>query len=441
MPYEPEPEDEEWERRGRSAKLEALDLTGCVSGVFGEGMERFISGWLDEPGEGYEGVKEMLGDDEPVERVTNSRRRSIAVKGIDGFFTSREWVHPLFTGLQRLSLRGCVTLSSHNIASLMASLPGLTHLDLSFTRVCPITLANLSEFPDMRLKSLSLARSSRLTSEAIRDFLIDAPAASCLEDLNLFGDQTYSSPLTPEDLWEIITKAPCFKSGNLRYLDLSSSPITSDTLSAEVFPAQPKLRSLGLSFIPDLLLDQLARFLKTQAPNVEILTLISSATRTDLPIHLNAMSTTLTLHSKLINPLASPPWSVNGSAPDTPTATRLRVVELNSSVRRALGPSGGSQNWRVVKSKGGRGWYCDVYAGWQEELDPSSGMTSLQYKRGMHGSPWSKHLASLVAADGRVASNIGWHSRKMEVLAGYGMLGREEGEQWQRLDSSHSALC
>jgi hypothetical protein len=40
---------------------------------------------------------------------------------------------------------------------------------------------------------------------------------------------------------------------------------------------------------------------------------------------------------------------------------------------------------------------------------------------------WRKWLIGLSDASGRVNSGVGWHARKMEVVRGFGMLGREEG--------------
>ncbi len=36
-------------------------------------------------------------------------------------------------------------------------------------------------------------------------------------------------------------------------------------------------------------------------------------------------------------------------------------------------------------------------------------------------------LQRLVDANGHVTGDIGWHSRKMEVLLGFGFLGRDTG--------------
>ncbi len=56
--------------------------------------------------------------------------------------------------------------------------------------------------------------------------------------------------------------------------------------------------------------------------------------------------------------------------------------------------------------------------------------TALQWRFARHmnkDEPSRKWLMSLSQANGRVGSWVGWHSRKMEVIRGYGMCGREEG--------------
>ena len=445
-------EQEEWNRRETFECIEAIDLTGCVSRVFSESLQAFVDDWLTDPRElaamrGHvvaepevEAADERRGRSRDVRDITVAHELAHETSAVDDAESS--WTKPMFTGLKRLSLRGCVTLSSDTIARLVSCCPNLTHLDLSFTRVAPSTLEALAGMTDARLEALSLARSTRLTSESIRDFLIDAPAASSLVDLNLFGDATYTSPLNAFDTEAIITAAPCFRNKQLRYLDLSSAPITSDML--ELFTAQPRLRSLGLSYIPFLELDAVAQALREKMQNVEILTLTSSSTRADLPPNLSALQTTMALHQKLINPLTLPPFSII-PRPDAKIISRLRILELSETVRKALGPSGGSRDWQVVKSKGGRGWYVDVSAGWLDKTDDadkrpcrpivgkpmedgSSEDDTLIYTRGLtQDHPWRRYLSSLAVASGKVGSAVGWHSRKMEVVFGHGMLGREEG--------------
>ena len=82
----------------------------------------------------------------------------------------------------------------------------------------------------------------------------------------------------------------------------------------------------------------------------------------------------------------------------------------------ALGAGAGA--WRIIRSKGGRGWYVDTASGWCDgvlvrDLEESH--------------PMRAELQRLADAHGNVSSGVGWHARKMEVLQGYGMLGRENG--------------
>ncbi|KAG2086950.1 uncharacterized protein F5147DRAFT_781465 [Suillus discolor] len=98
----------------------------------------------------------------------------------------------------------------------------------------------------IHLHSLVLAPRVHLTESSIRDFLVRAPAAVRVQELTLYGDQTFPSPLTMEDPAEIASSAPCFTSGELAYLDLSSAPVTRELL-IDVFKPQPKLRLLACS--------------------------------------------------------------------------------------------------------------------------------------------------------------------------------------------------
>ena len=70
-------------------------------------------------------------------------------------------------------------------------------------------------------------------------------------------------------------------------------------------------------------------------------------------------------------------------------------------------------------------------AGWIDSPDEEVNQDGTRAKRFVRHLPtyhprraW---LSSLAAAGGRVGSAVGWHSRKMEVVRGMGMLGREEG--------------
>jgi hypothetical protein len=248
-----------------------------------------------------------------------------------------------------------------------------------------------------------------LTGESIKRFLIHAPAAARIEELSLYGDRTFPSPLSTEDVEAILSQAPCFTSGELTYLDLSSVPITKELL-CDVFKPQPKLRSLGLSYIPDLELAAIAQFIKSKATNVEVLTLISTSPELDWgragAPRGSALQASVALHTQFIGPLCTPPYtSILTTAPVVRQApTRLRVIELSVPALAGLGAGAGA--WRIIRSKGGRGWYVDTASGW----------VGGELKRDLtlcH--PLRKEMDRLADANGNVSGGVGWHARKMEV--------------------------
>jgi hypothetical protein len=252
-----------------------------------------------------------------------------------------------------------------------------------------------------------------LTGESVKDFLVHAPAAAHIRELTLYGDRTFPSQLSEEELREIFASAPCFTSGELVYLDLSSTPVTKDMLK-DVCKPLPKLRSLGLSYIPDLELDTVADFVKTKAPNVEILTLID--TSPELEQRTSAREASIAIHTKLIRPLCTVEFSFSASPSSVSLPTRLRVIELPVPILSGLGAGAGA--WRIIRSKGGRGWYVDTASGWvdgvlRRDLDKDHSLRVA--------------MERLADANGNVNSGVGWHARKMEILHGHGMLGREDG--------------
>lgn len=443
VPYEMETDEDMWKRRKQFTPLEAIDLTGCVSRTFADAVEEFGDNWLN--------LGHHDGDNE---RGRSRSRRFVTEAGDDEDtpLAERMTHRPLFTALRRLSLRACTNLPSQFIHHLILAMPNLTHLDLSGTRVTDNLIHALTQHspPGMQLQSLSLARCPRLDPSCIVDFLIESPAARTIVDLNLFVNPTQGNAINSYDLRRLLTSAPCIKSGTLRYLDLSSAGFTAEHLSPEVFPPQPSLVSLGLSHIPTLPLRDIAQFLRTAAPGVEVLTLSGSSVM-DLRPDSSTLQITLCLHALLINPLTTVPFSLGSinmsgnytKADLTAGPTRLRVVELSSSIRRSLDPSQGSgrTEWQVVKSKGGRGWYVDVSAGWiqSDTVDDwgyvqkgparvGEGLGSLSFVRHLPANhPRRRYLTALAEANGRVRSDVGWHSRKMEVVRGEGMMGREEG--------------
>ncbi|KAF7985744.1 hypothetical protein HWV62_2362 [Athelia sp. TMB] len=394
-------EEQDRERRRDCKDLEAVDLTGCISAVFVNALTDFVNEHLVPADAEVDST-----DDEDYRREGRRARFARIIPD-----------EPLsLPGLQRLGLRGVKSIQPNILHQFVLAFPSLTHLDLSGTRVEPNLLYALGASDTVRLYSLALARCIRLTSQSIRDFLVEAPAASQIRELTLYGDRTFTSTIFDYHLNDIVTLAPCFTSGELVYLDLSSTPV-SQSLLHDSFKPQLKLRSLGLSFIPDLELPAISDFLKSKAPNVEVLTLIG--TSPELEHRGLARQASVAVHTKLIRPLCTPPFSFSLTAEPAaalPPPTRLRVIELGIPILGALGSGAGS--WRIVRSKGGRGWYVDTASGWvggelRRDLAP--------------GHPLRAETERLADANGNVSSGVGWHARKMEVLHGYGLLGREDG--------------
>lgn len=438
VPYEDENEEERWTRRGMFTALQALDLTGCVSHVFTNAMREFCVEYLDPDHDETEGergrsrhrgyISDMPSSTEDEDDLAHARPSKRSNRRT-----------PRFSAMRRLSLRACTTLDPPLLHDLVLAFPNLTHLDLSNTRAPTSLIVSLTEAPprNMRLQSLSLARCPRIDPTAIVNFLVLSSATRDITELNLYMNPTQGNTITTTDLDRLLT-APCIKSGKLRYLDLSSCGMTEFHLHPAIFPAQPQLLSFGLSHIPDLNLRPIADFLLYSAPNVEILTLSGTAFHSALSARNTSIQTTMELHAQLINPLTTVPFSLaslslhaQSMGPDLrPGATRLRVIELSAPVRRLIA-DGGSGEWKVIKSKGGRGWYVDLSAGWIDDPEGSLSEDGTIAKRFVrHLPPYHPRrqwLSSLAFAAGRVGSAVGWHSRKMEVVRGLGMLGREEG--------------
>jgi hypothetical protein len=242
---------------------------------------------------------------------------------------------------------------------------------------------------------------------------------------------TYVSPIKESDLMKIVTLAPCFVNGNLVYLDLSSAPINTEIL--KTMRPFPKLRSLGLSHIPHLELKAVTDFVRDKASNVEILTLVNTSPELDCGIPLattdprsSTRQSTIALHSHVIRPLCSCPSSfslMQGPSTTKPPPSKLRVIELSTAMLGGLGAGAGS--WRIIKSKGGRGWYVDTASAWVAEQGTCQGSVLRRDLPLTH--PYRVEMENLSSANGNVSSGVGWHARKMEILHGHGMLGREDG--------------
>jgi hypothetical protein len=265
-----------------------------------------------------------------------------------------------------------------------------------------------------------------LTSKSVTNLLVHGESTRDLQQLSLFGDVTCRFPLIKEDLLQIVTQAPMFRTGKISYLDISSNPVTSETLAA--MPAQPGLRSFGLSFIPNLSFKTVTEFLHTKAQNVEILTLVSSCSELAAPMAVR--ESIFAIHNTLIQPLCSIPTSLFLSNQDHQTRvkqspTHLRVIEFHASMLGILGRGAGS--WRVIKSNGSRGWYVDTTSGWV--AGPASGSErGTSFRRDLpFDHPLRQSLVQLSESRGNVGTGVGWHSRKVEVLRGHGLLGRDDG--------------
>ncbi|KAF8525836.1 hypothetical protein BU17DRAFT_40991 [Hysterangium stoloniferum] len=370
-------EDETAERRKECKAIEALDFCGCVSSVFVNALDEFVNTYLGSNGE--EG---------PL----------------------------MLPGLQRLGLRGVRSVPSSVLTPFVLAFPSLTHLDLSGTLCAPELLDQLANDSTLRLTSFALGRCSRLTSASITNFLINGRASFQLKELSLYGDMTFRSVLNESDLLRIINESPCFTSGKLQYLDLSSCPLTCHILKS--FSPQLALRSLGLAHIPTLSLADITAFMISKSPNVEILTLVNTSPE----LSLSPRQATLALHSQLIQPTAPFSFSITPPKPPKAAPTRLRGIELSMHMLGSLGAGAGA--WRIVRSKGGRGWYVDTASGWVTE----EGTFGAVLRRDLPPEhPFRVELGRLSDSNGNVSSVCGWHARKMEILHGQGMLGREDG--------------
>jgi hypothetical protein len=383
-------EVEDIARRRECKELEAIDLTGCVSAVFVNALTDFVNTHM---------LPLISESDSSEDEDGLSHRRN----RLSRHRFSEEPV--AFPGLQRLSLRGAKSIPPHILSPFVTAFPSLTHLDLSSTRASPDILDALATSPTVRLQSLSLARCVRLTGSSIRNFLVSAPAARYITELNLYGDTIFPNPMSAEELRDVFTMAPCFTSGKLVYLDISSASLDQGLLDA--MPTQAELRSLGLSFIPGLPLNMIAEFIRNKAAQVEIITLLGTSPEL---VRVQPRQASLALHSQIIRPLCTPPFKndLTGDCPASLPPTHLRVIELATSLFPALGA--GACQWRVVRSKGGRGWYVDTASGW---VSGSGGAVLRRDLEKDH--PWRRALQMLADANGNVSSGIGWHARKMEV--------------------------
>lgn len=498
--------------------LQSLDLCGCISPRFFEAMREFVHKHLDSVS-AHRSMYDVLEEEDANEESNASPSTDMHLSASQ--LSSRR--RRLFPSMQRLGLKG-VSLPRDLLAPFVLSFPNLTHLDLSETRVDASILDALGQ-STVRLESLSLSRCRAITSESLVKLLVHSPATTSLTELALQGTLLFPTPVSTEDLCFILERAPCMRSGALRYLDIGGCPLTDESLG--LIPAQNSLLDLGLGAVPGITLRAVCSFLQQTAPNVQVLDLSHSCTVHE-PMH------AVRLYHELLAPCTQRPPALDiaeqlralGIKKDTSKPwqppTNLRVVELCAPALCTIG--GGVGSWKVVWGAGRRGWVVDTAAGpYPQAFDISmdeAGEDTRERRRGrdrtMRRPPeprrsgsqtaWpvtdsvssedrrgrtlltsasarseavlnvpnamfetrsrslslSRHrgmpvrrtpsvaarpahvqrqvlrdlppehprridLENLSSQAGRVQGFIGWHSHKMEVLLGYGLLGREVG--------------
>ncbi|SCV70306.1 BQ2448_1700 [Microbotryum intermedium] len=458
--------------------IRALDLCGCISTVFVRAIEECIGAYrLGPPSLLPSATSSITAIDEnddlddsdwpadvssrhPSTSSRTTAHSQIHAHSVDGKHRKLRRIY--FPHFRRLGLASSL-LPTHLLTSFVLSFPYLTHLDLAGTLASPELLQGLALAGQagpggrkMRLKALNLARCRLVTGSAVLGlFCGDCPpftshagmdaneawgfgeVVSGLVDCSLYGDAAHTSPLSRPELRLVLTISPAFTSGRLRTLDLSSTPLT-DALLLEHFPPQPHLIELGLAGCRAITMRGVAQFLIEKAPGVEVLDLSNAVPGAQIvaPSSAQRRATLSTptlsifeLHTVLLQTVAS--VSVNLDETDDNCQillalrkTNLRVVELDEKALDAV--QGGAGNWKPIWGKGRRGWYVDVATSSVLDRSPAArGPRKLVHLS--QKDPHRQALLRLYEQNGSVATETGWHARKMEVIRGDGMMGREEG--------------
>ncbi|GAA5933817.1 hypothetical protein JCM10213_008602 [Rhodosporidiobolus nylandii] len=445
--------------------VRALDLCGCVSRVFVAGLDEFVRTYkLGPPAlkSEQQGEDEDMEDEEDDDPFAAGRRTPSMRSVRMGLAEERVLNRTFFPHLRRLGLASSL-LPSHLLTAFVLSFPYLTHLDLASTLTSPLLLKGLALAGQqgiggrpMRLKALSLARCRLITGPALLGLLCgDCPplttmaglsddedeswgageVVSELTDLSLFGDGTYPCPLERPELRLVLSSSPAFRSGLLRTVDLSSTPMTDEFL-LEQFPPQPNLIELGLASCRAISMQAVSTFLCTKAQAVEVLDLsnscpstvgqgISSRRRTTIG---QPTISIMELHAVLLSQCAS--LESSSSNPEEAQLllalrqTNLRVVELDEKSLELV--QGGAGDWKPIPGKGRRGWYVDTATSSRlPPYDPSHPPypRPRQLVHLSKDDPQRLALLKLVTQHSAVTFEVGWHSRKMEVLRGDGLIG------------------
>ncbi|EJU04637.1 hypothetical protein DACRYDRAFT_114009 [Dacryopinax primogenitus] len=441
------PDQEDIDRWAECAPLEALDLCGCVSRVCGRALGDFVRRYPAKEGAVLPGASFGAVPGAPAGAALPAE---VGLIGEDAqTSTNPKSRKPVSLPLQRLGMAGMSALPPATLHSFVLLFPNLTMLDISGTLAPPSLLYALAQSSTVRLLALSLARCPRLTGQSILALLL-SPKCARLDQLNLFGDDSFPSPLLPGELHTLLTSS-LFLSARLTFLDLSSAPLSPSHLA--LLPSQPNLRTLGLAHLPDLPLPAIRQFLETRAPNCEVLSLAHSCHQ-ELGPAMRPGELSMTLHVQFLSPLCTPPFSF--SAKPKQAKTRLRVLELAPEVLALLGEGG--EPWCPVRSRGRRAWYVDKSAFWAqgrfcrvspgfgsafafgfgsgvgvgqegtaEEREERERELARERDEALAAKLWKAQVEEWALARGNVPTGVGWGGRKMEVVRGEGMVGREEG--------------
>ncbi|WFD42694.1 hypothetical protein MPSI1_001342 [Malassezia psittaci] len=362
--------------------LQSLDFCGCVSPRFVEAMTAFVEKHLPDFQRASRSIYDLEEEEEDSsssgnesdEEYERGRGRETTRERSRSFSTRRAPVVPAqsygrtFPSLQRLGLAG-VTLSRDVLSSFVLAFPSLTHLDLSQTKADAGLLEALSH-SRVRLESLSLSKCRALTSQSIVDLMF-SPVTNDLTELALQGTLLFPTPISPDDLRTILQRAPCMRSGAMRYLDLGGCPMTDDEM--QLFHGQPALLDLGLSSIPGITLHGVANLLLHRTPNVQILSLSHSCAAHCIAGHIHAVN----LYHDLIAPCTQRPQALaiaqqlrrlglrqddsSSEQDEWHAPTNLRVIELSSGALSTV--QGGISTWKCIWGSGRRGWVVDTAAG------------------------------------------------------------------------------
>ncbi|CEH16381.1 F-BOX/LEUCINE RICH REPEAT PROTEIN [Ceraceosorus bombacis] len=390
-------------------RLQAMDLSGCISNAFKAGLQTFVDRHLNKSSGRststlFEESETSTADDDESqvdeEEDRRGRSRSTHRTGTSEWSSARSSsartarssqqvqrslsrysradddeapsTHPAratrFPSLRRLSL-SYVTFPESLLQPFILSFPRLIHLDLTGTKIGPQTLFLLGAQPGLHLHSLSLAKCPHMSSESIRWLLVDSPVCHSLTELSLAGTLLQPTPIDALDMKAILTEAPCMLHGAMRYLDLASCPVAEVLGEIHV---QPCLLDLGLGSLPRLSLSKISEFLIAKAPNVQVL----SIPETSSALGSGALSP-MDIVESLLRPCAVPPpltlsqqlaqmglpqllGAQPNAAPVQRAKTNLRVVELALGPLRGFGKYHG---WQAIFGAGRRGWLVDCTAG------------------------------------------------------------------------------